>query len=172
MKKYYKRKRFTLTELLVVIAIITILAGILMPTISHIIRSAKKTKAKAEMQSIITAVRSYEATYGVLPLPSGWSNANTGTSYNNLMELLTDVKIGGGTPTTYRNSRQIRFLDIPKDYTTSGFQDPWSNDFLIYIDTNYDGQVTGPDSETLYGTVFIYSTGPGTGTDDYVYSWK
>lgn len=175
-----KNKNFTLIEMLIVIAIIAILITLLMPVITKMSRRAKETKAKAEMQSITTAIKSYESTYGVLPVPAGWSNpeSGTGSDYNDLMELLTDVKIGGAVPTTYRNSRQIRFLDVPDGYTTNGYVDPWGNKYIIYMDTNYDGQVAnvgpvGDVTNPAYGTVFIYSTADGAAsTDDYVYSWK
>ena len=158
--------KFSLIELLIVIGIIAILIALLMPVIGNIRRQAKETKAKAEMQSIVTAIKSYESTYGILPF-SGAETELSGSNYTNLMELLTDVASGGGTPSTYRNARQIRFLDAPSGYTSKGYVDPWNNSYKIFIDTNYDGQVSVLGS-TLYGTVFIYSAGDG----ENVYSWK
>ena len=177
MKNIDKFKAFTIIEMLTVIAIIAVLVALLMPTITKVTGRAKNTKAKAEMQSIITAIKSYESTYGILPIPTDWSNGDINSKYDNLMELLTCVKKGaGGIADTYLNSREIRFLDIPQNYTSTstsinGYRDPWNNKYLIYMDTDYNGQVTGPDSEILYGTVFIYSIGKG-GDDNYVYSWK
>ncbi len=167
MEKENKSKTFTLIEMLTVIAIIAILAALLMPVVTKISGRAKDTKAKAEMQSIITAVKSYEATYGVLPIPSGWANGNTGSAYSDLMNALTNVPLGS-------NAREIRFLDVPEDYSTKSYVDPWSNKYLIYMDTDYDGQVTGLSKTDGYGTVFVYSTGSdGTdGTDNDVHSWE
>jgi len=168
-----KHKNFTLIELLVVIAIIGILAAMLMPAISHVRKQALKTQAKVEMQSIITAVKSYESTYGILPF-SGAETAMISSDYDIMMGVLTNVPSGS-------NSRSIRFLDVPNDYTTKGFVDPWDKDYKILIDTNYGGDVTDPDaseSDPLYGTVFIYSEGPDKldndavdGSDD-VASWQ
>ena len=174
MKKNNKLRNFTLIEILIVIAIIAILVAILMPTVTKIFKRAKETRAKAEMQSIITAIKSYESTYGLLPIPASWTNPENSGEYDDLMELLTDVKIGGGAPTTYRNSRQIRFLDVPEGYTANGYVDPWGNKYYITLDTDYDGAVSGVQSESanVYGNIFIYSDGAGGGAADYVYSWK
>ena len=151
-----KNKNFTLIELLITIAIIAILAAMLFPAISHVRNSAKETKAKAEMQAIETAIKSYEATYGILP---------NNSSYANLMGTLTNV-----SPPTGTNDRGIRFLDV-QNGTTSVWVDPWGNQYNVFLDSDYDGRTTAL-GENLYDTVLIYSTGKGGGTGDYVYSWK
>lgn len=156
-----KIKRFSLIELLVVIAIIAILAAILMPAISTVRNNAKKAQARAQMNAIMTAIKTYESTYGVLPVTTAnWSDApsTTATQYTNLMNALTNVPNGS-------NSRKIRFLDVPNNYATLGYVDPWGNKYQIYIDTSYTGQLS-VGSETLYGTVFVSSSGGN------VYTWK
>lgn len=183
-------KKFSLIEILVVIAIIAILAALLMPAITTVRNNAKKAQARAQMNAIMTAVKTYESTYGVLPIPSGYNNAASpyylnAAQYEVLMELLTGVKKGtGGVATTNRNSRNIRFLDVPNGYTLTdntknGYRDPWSNYYFIYMDTDYDGDIenAGPaNNETLYGTVFLYSTAGltnvSTNYSKYVYTWK
>jgi prepilin-type N-terminal cleavage/methylation domain-containing protein len=167
-----KTKRFSLIELLVVIAIIAILIAILIPTVSTVRNNAKKAQAKAQMNAIITAIKTYESTYGVLPIPSSWADANTTNKYADLMALLTDVS-GPLTESAYTsgNVRNIRFLDVPNNYTTLGYLDPWNNKYLIYLDTDYDGQVTF-GSETLYGTAFITDTAGQTDATKNIFSWK
>ncbi len=59
---------FTLVELLVVIAIIGILAGMLLPVLAAVNRKALITKAKTEMQDLVTAINAYDADYGRFPL--------------------------------------------------------------------------------------------------------
>ncbi|MBK9139000.1 MAG: prepilin-type N-terminal cleavage/methylation domain-containing protein [Verrucomicrobia bacterium] len=58
---------FTLVELLTVIAIIGILAGMLLPTLGIAKTKAQVARAKQEMQTIITAVNQYNATYSRMP---------------------------------------------------------------------------------------------------------
>ena len=61
-----KRHNFTLVELLVVIGIIAILAGLVLGAVSLSQSSARNTQAKADMASIIMALRGVETTYGKL----------------------------------------------------------------------------------------------------------
>ena len=171
-----KKNIFTLLELLVVIAII----AISFPVIHGIRKRAKITLAKAQMQAIITAVSSYDSTYGILPLVNAnWNNNSGGNNsqYNRLMQLLTDLKKNGNVPTLYRNGRQIKFLDVPTNYIGNGYIDPWGRRYYLYIDKDYDRVVSPPpevNSNSLYGTVFVLSLGGGNSTSDdsCVYSWK
>jgi type II secretory pathway pseudopilin PulG len=183
----YRIKRFTIIELIIVIGIISVLMALLMPVMTSVRRNAKETKAKAEMHSIITAIKSYEMTYGVLPLPTsinvagstGLVDVNSDTEYEDLFTFLTNVVAPGSGVSG--NTRGIRFLDVPTDYRSSdatkqGFKDPWAQDYTIYLDTDYDGQILGPGAsagttETLYGTVFICALSGGDATDT-IYSWK
>jgi len=59
---------FTLIELLVVIAIIGILAAMLMPAFSGIKRKAQVTQATKDIGELVTAISSYDAHYGRLPI--------------------------------------------------------------------------------------------------------
>ncbi len=59
---------FTLVELLVVIAIIGILAAMLLPVITTVSKKAKEKKARMEVQSIATAIESYDSAYGRFPV--------------------------------------------------------------------------------------------------------
>ena len=173
-------KRFSLIEMIVVIGIIAVLIAITMPVFTSIREKAKETKAKAEMNAIETAVKSFEMTYGVLPMPDGTEAVGSSglvdtsnTEYPDLMTFLTNVGAPGKSVDVVGNDRGIRFLDVPNDYTTKGFVDPWGNDYTVYLDTDYNGQIADPEggSTPLYGTIFIYADANGSSADR-VYSWK
>ena len=54
-----RRRAFTLVELLVVLGIITLLVGLLAPTVAGVRRDSKKTVCKAQLQQIGHAMRMY-----------------------------------------------------------------------------------------------------------------
>ncbi|MCK5594678.1 type II secretion system protein GspG [bacterium] len=61
------KRGFTLIELLVVIGIIVLLAGIVMPNFMKHIDSAKKIRARADINSLESALAMYQMDYGVYP---------------------------------------------------------------------------------------------------------
>ncbi len=71
------RRAFTLLELLVVIAIIGILVGLLMPGPLQARRVAKNGVAQSTLRQLETALRMYEADYGVCPNEGGPLRADT-----------------------------------------------------------------------------------------------
>ncbi|MBN2641281.1 MAG: prepilin-type N-terminal cleavage/methylation domain-containing protein [Victivallales bacterium] len=198
-----KKQHFSLVELLVVIAIIAILAGLIIPTVGGMREKARMTQAKAEMNAIKTAILAFESTYGVLPLkdttgavPAGDIVDTTGTpigrvlggnvGYNRLMEWLTQSECDAtaGIDPNSPNTRKIKFLD-PRP-TGGPWLDPWGQEYVIWMDHDYDGKVEikdidnsgngdrwnsahKPSSDSnkhvLNGSVFIYSWGPNKNED-------
>lgn len=187
-----KNKLFTLIELLVVIGIIAILTAILLPVINGAVQKAEMSKCKAEMTTLFNAIKQYESTYGVLPVPKTRKNEDgnvflDSNEYTWLIRLLQGENIDGSIGTSYGtsavcNPRNIKFLDVVAN-NPGEYQDPWENDYKVHFDSNYDGKIKVPspepshtedwahyihglsDSSTLNYSVVIWSKGPDERSD-------
>lgn len=154
-----KRQFFTLVELLLVIAIIAILAGIAIPVVGGMNKKGRETKARAEINAIVTAIKQYEADYGTLPfIPDDkpaddifiTSKDNT-DKYDEVMEILMNLRPDGADFSSAKkrlgNPKNKRYLDPPSKKVKVGsdegyyFLDPWGRRYNIALDTGYDGKV-------------------------------
>lgn len=63
----FRNSAFTLVELLTVIAILSVLAGLLLPSLSKAREKAKETATKTFIQQIEIALGMYEEDHGILP---------------------------------------------------------------------------------------------------------
>ena len=152
------RKKFTLIELLVVIAIIGILAALLLPAVRTSQESAKKTRARATVTSLQTAISQYKSTYGKLPDVS-----------DNEIETLIDILANRSSG---KNPREIVFFEPRTDDDGIVTTDPWGNEYEVELDDNYDGEVSAL-GDTIYGDCAIWSLGPDGDDDtgDEITSW-
>jgi prepilin-type N-terminal cleavage/methylation domain-containing protein len=187
-----KQRGFTLVELLIVIGIIIILSGVLLPVLIGAGKKADQTKAKAEITTLVNAIKQFESTYGVLPVPSSYTEGDVISvdAYEDLILMLQGEDIAnsswGTTPAPSSevinpNSRRVRFLDIIGN-TPGEYLDPWDQNYKVVFDENYDGRITAADiipsgygvnppgasdellyfPSPLYFSVAIWSDGPNT----------
>lgn len=166
-----RKSSFTLVELLIVIGIIIILAGILLPVVNSGIKKADMTKAKAEITTLVNAIKQFESTYGFLPTSACDAATGKVTDY----ELLIRILQAEETTTPAVNVRKVRFLDVqgnvPGTYT-----DPWDNNYEILLDHDYDGKISQNvdgivTANPYYFTVVVWSMGSNSEHRDNVYSF-
>lgn len=160
------RGAFTLIELLVVIAIIAIVAGLLFPGMTAAMKAARKATAKTEIASIKTAIQSFYSEYGVLPVPAASQgtdySANTEALSKQMIRVLTANETAGAT---LLNPRKIVFLEMRGSAATSQtdgtFFDPWQQQYLMMVDSDYDGKITR-NGKTILARALVWSLGvPG-----------
>jgi prepilin-type N-terminal cleavage/methylation domain-containing protein len=106
-------KGFTLIELLIVVAIIAILAAIAIPNFLAAQTRSKVSRAKAESQSLATALESYYIDNNVYPRADQPVNLGPAESYDGAGTYAAD---GGCIPAA---------LTTPVAFITSLFKDPF-----------------------------------------------
>jgi prepilin-type N-terminal cleavage/methylation domain-containing protein len=171
------KRGFTLIELVVVIAILAILATLGSKGIRSARINAKKAQAMVEMKSIETAIKAYQSKYGKLPVPDalqGQSEPQSDAAFSmDTIAVLTaeDLSI---------NPAEMVFLE-PQGVSTNGvFLDPWGEQYLLFLDTDYNNEVQVDCegiSETVRRKVALVSVGlfllnESTRTNDLVKSWE
>lgn len=189
------RSAFTLIELLTVIAIIAVLMGLLFPAIGGVKESARKAQAKNEAIGIVNAVKGYYTEYGKYPLLTGTSGGKYTSDNDKLFNVLRAISGLSGEQLAL-NPRKISFIEVPSakgtgaaqkaGITTNGvFVDPWGNPYQIWIDDDYNNEITNPYGsnkgagvDPLNTGVIAFSFGKDkskastfTGSDD-VISWQ
>jgi type II secretory pathway pseudopilin PulG len=156
-----KDSHFTLIELLTVIAIIMILAALLLPAVSKVRFRAKVNQARTDIKALQMAVKQYETTYGYLPYTSIADFKTNDTAFGQIIARLA------GT-----NARGIIFLELQAGNV---FKDPWAKNYVMALDTTYDGKITQsvignpPASSDIPGSVAVWSDGDG---EQWITSWN
>jgi len=150
------KKGFTLIELLVVIGIIALLAGIVMPNFMKHIDTAKKVRARADINSIENALAMYQLDYGIYP--GQWAGGLQSDAPGNVGEL-QDLLQDSGT-----NGRGLYISkDIPND--------PYGQEYrYIAPGSGYDDDYDNPLKNRGYD-LWSYGKDKADGGDDDIACW-
>lgn len=172
-----KKRGFTLIELLVVIVILGILITLGAKGLRSARISAKKAQAMVEMKSIETAIKAYVNKYGKLPVRDSLQGGNeSGFGSDDRIDVICALTADNDV----LNPAKMVFLE-PQGASVNGtFLDPWGEQYLIFLDTNYDGDLPVDCegvSETIRRKVAIVSLGlyllrGDASTNDLVKSWQ
>ena len=88
------KKGFTLVELMIVITVIAILATIAVVTFTRVQKTARDSKRKEEMHSIVTALQGYYSEKSVYPVSAVAASANTVLSPALTTNYMASVPVG------------------------------------------------------------------------------
>ncbi|MBP5671080.1 MAG: hypothetical protein J6X49_01700 [Victivallales bacterium] len=135
-----------MVELLVVIGIIVVLAGLLTVSVTKASGKGQRTKAQAEITTLMNAIKQFEAAYGVLPIPNGLASDGKLSSANyKLMISVLQADDEGLTDADKQilkkmNKRGTKFMDVQGNEAGT-FTDPWGEEYIVYFDAKYDGKI-------------------------------
>jgi prepilin-type N-terminal cleavage/methylation domain-containing protein len=168
-----KKRGFTLIELLVVIAILSILITLGSKGLRSARISARKAQAMTEMQSITTAIKSYINEYSRLPVESAKQGKDDPDPDEDLSREIISILTAENTTD---NPRELVFLEPQSTTASDDFLDPWGEQYLIVVDTKYDGSIAYGD-ETIRRNVGVVSVGlyllnDSANTNDIIRSWQ
>ncbi len=128
MKNMKRRTGFTLIEIMVVVVILGLLAAVVVPNVIARVEEARRTTAKTQIETIVTALEMYRLHNGVYP-----------TTQQGL-EALVKKPTTAPVPKRYPNEPYIK--SIPED--------PWKNPYIYRCPGEigaYDIVSAGPDGE-------------------------
>ena len=166
------KHNFTLIELLATIGIIVILAGILVPVVIGAVKKGEAAKAKAEITTLVNAIKQFENTYSKLPVPLYDDTTNysvTGTVVQSVNANLIQALQGDDTIKNAAdkkvNPRQVRFLDI-RNTGAGDYLDPWGRAYRIIMSRDEEISLTALGAAgkyadgTIHQSVVVWSAGP------------
>lgn len=144
--KRLSRRNFTLIELMFVVAILVILIGISWVAGTKVLRSQAKSKTKAEITMLVSAVKQYRDRHGMYPEVKGALNF---AQY--LSKVLPNSGWTGKRPMyiDYKKNNINTDIDTYDDANAGNtlVMDPYEQDYIYVYDSTEDG------------TFLIYSAG-------------
>ena len=135
VRRFSGSTAFTLIELLVVISIIAVLAGLLLPVTSSVMRNARKVSCRNTEMQIVAAVNSYYTEYSQYPVPTTASTGTTPKDYtytpnaeNNNGQLFDVLRALNGSSSSSSsisslNSRRINYFEAKNVKTVKAPKD-------------------------------------------------
>lgn len=148
-------KAFTLVEMLIVLAIISLMLGILLPSITMVRRQAKETAQKAQFATIDMALDAFKQDYGDYPLSNSDDGLYPLPSVYCGAQKLTEALLGWDLRGFYPDSIWNR-----EGLNLSGVQ--------LYTNATLDAR-RGPYLELAKTNVFRLNFSPG-GANDGLYN--
>ncbi len=175
MNRQHRARGFTLIELLTVIGIIGLLVALLFPAIGTARNAAARARARREMSSIDSGMRSFRVDYGRFPLQDGTEEDRqySDADYVNLINSLR-----GNNPTD--NPLRNAYLDVSESSLENGvLLDPWGERYRVAADWSGDNRISAtamsPHPEVRGRGVAAWSVGAdgeSTPRDRHIKSWE
>ena len=158
---------FTLLEMLTVIVIILMLMGIMLPMINKAYRNARVQEARKVAHEMKTAVEAYSAEYGRLPGVNHSSDQVPMTQDARRRMIQSLGMTTNALHSNFPNPKGYRFLSAKDMPTTGQLLDPWGSEYIVYLDTSYDGQIDLSGSlGTHRASAIVRSWGPNRKADN------
>lgn len=158
---------FTLIELLVVIAVIAILAGLILSTAGHIQKEGARSRAKAEIAALSTALESYKADMGDYPSSNNDNGGIAAPKTNN--SFLRAALAPNGSNSL--NPLNKVYFEFPKGMGSSSNISDTNQAVLDPFGEAYG--YTYPGSNNRSGSNFfdLWSRAGSTNTNAWITSW-
>jgi len=78
MKRFFNTKGFTLIEMIIVISIISLLSTVGTSSYTNVLRNARDTKRRADLNEFVKAVKLYQVHHNQGPTEIGWCQSSIG----------------------------------------------------------------------------------------------